>query len=168
MKIFLKWLLRTSILLIGISLITILTLTDDFDNSRIPKIILVLVGGILFLSLFFYLLEVKIIPWRIKKLNQKIIRTFDATEISTNCARFTLGSYEFYSVIHISLTLSQYGGGREFIHFHIPKNQIDSAVIKPKFKLKNSNVNGIETYIVFETNGLGINFAKKRIENKIK
>jgi len=165
MKRFLIWTLKGFILLSAMLIIK--ALVGEFDKSRLGISIVVILIGSLILGLIFYLLELKFIPWRKQKLMNKLVRIFSSTPISENIAYFKLGGFDFFAEIEFKLEMSEYSGSAEIISFHIPRQQIDRLPMKPDFKFKNDSCNGIETYRVFQTNGLGLKHAKKQFEKRI-
>jgi hypothetical protein len=164
MKTFIKWASLGLLFLGGITVFTIFT--GDFEPTRLPiTIIANLLGGTL-LGLVFYLTETKYIPWRKEKLINKLSTIFGAKPISENITKFEFGQFVFLVHIEFKLSISEYGNA-EIISFHIPRPIVDKQLIKPDFKYELDNCNGTQTYRVYQTNGLGLILARKRIYEKL-
>lgn len=165
MKTFIKWTLLA--LLFQITLVIINIFSDGFDSSRMPSLIIYVSIGSLLLGGFFWLIEARYFPYRKKKLSLKITQLFGGNPISDSVLHFKFGNLDLYAEIELKLRMSKYSGGSELIKFHIPKFQVDKLRRKPSFKLKNSNCNNIPTYNIYETNGLGLKLAKRRIQSRV-
>lgn len=164
MKIFVKWTLNGLLFTGGILILTILT--GEFDSSNIGVSIAAIIIGALMLGFFFYILEVKYLPRRKIKLTKKLMKVFNAEPVSDEIMRFKVGGIDFYTEVEFDLRISQHAAF-EMIRFHIPRHQIDRLPEKPEFKYKEDNCNGIQTYNVYQTNGMGLKLAKRRFEKRI-
>lgn len=164
MKIFIRWTLIGILCLGGIALFTILT--SDFDSTQWPTVILATIAGAVLIGLTFYLVETKYIPWRSKRIQNKLASIFDAKPIADNLAEFNMHGITFLVLIEFQLSISKYGNA-EIVSFHIPRQQADRMLVKPKFKYILDTCNDIPTYRVYQTNGFGLALAKRRFDKKI-
>lgn len=160
MKVFFKWALKGLLLLLVVIIYT--AFTNEFDESRLPLVIGVIVGGALMLGGLFYFIEVYYLPKRKIKLTNKVISVFNATQITNEIFHGKIASFDVYIVVQFNLRMSMYTGNIEVINFHVPRKQIE-LLTKVDFKLKEDNCNAFPTYNVFQTNGYGIKRAKKRL-----
>ena len=164
MKPFFRWTLSAILFLSGIILISVLT--DGFDKSRLTITIVAVLFGSILLGLIFYLTETFYFPWRKKRLHLKLEKLFKSIKVSDSIASIQILDWNFLVQLDFRLQMSTIGN-LELISFHIPREIFDKKIVRPDFKLVPGNCNGIETYRVYQTNGLGLKLAKKRIENKL-
>ena len=165
MKLFFKWTFKAFLLLAAVEGFSILF--EGFDKTQIGRLVVGASISSVTLGLLFCLLEVKYIPWKKKSLTKKLIKVFDAEPISETVAYFKLGSFDFYTELEFNLRMSMYAGNVAIVNFHIPRQQIDRFPIKPDFKLRQAFCNGMATYKIYQTNGLGLKLAKRRFEKKL-
>ena len=165
MKLFLKWTFKAFLLFAAIEGFSILL--EGFDKTQVGRSIVAIPIGSVILGLFFYWLEVKYIPWQRKRLTRKLIKIFGAKPISETVAHFKLGSFDFYTELEFNLKIPTHAGNVSIVNFHIPRQQIDRFPVKPDFKLRQAFYNGIATYKIYQTNGLGLKLAKRRFEKKL-
>jgi hypothetical protein len=162
---FIKWWLGSFLFLtvmIALSLIT-----DGTENIHwVDGTIAILIGSVL-LAVLFYYLEEKFIPIRQKNLLNKVIDLFGAYPIDDTTGHFKIGNFDVYVKIRFHLFVSDHSGYHEKISFHVPRTQIDSRVNKPKFSYEKDFVNDVETYRIYETNGMGLKPARKKLEDRL-
>ena len=164
MKIFTKWTLYGFFFLGTVALFTILT--TDFDNKRLPTVIIGVTIGAVLLGLTFYFTETKYIPWRKKRIQNKLTTIFNARPIADNLAEFKIGGLTFIVHIEFRLKMSRYGNS-EIVSFHIPRQLVDRLPLKPSFKYEEDTCNDIKTYRVYQTNGFGLKIAERRFNEKL-
>lgn len=165
MKVFLKWTLTALFFLGGIVLFTLIT--DAFDTTRIGASLLAVVIGSIALGLIFYLTERVYFPWRKARLQTKLHHLFNSRKISDSVALFHILDWDVLVSIEHHLVMSRTGGNMEQISFHIPQEQVDKKIAKPDFEYVPDHCNGVRTYRIYQTNGLGLRIAKQRIEKKL-
>jgi hypothetical protein len=165
MKIFFKWL---GICFFFLFLIVFLK-TYPSRTSAIHYVsgMLFLGGAAFVLALMFYYLEVKYIPSRKLKLQNRIIDLFGSYPLTDTVSRVKIGNVDVYIELKFDLHFSEHGGYSEMVGFHIPKHQIDNLKTKPAFKYRSESCNGIETYLIYETNSMRLKKAKKKIEQEL-
>jgi hypothetical protein len=161
-KKFLKWTVQALVLLYSVIAITALT-SNKFKAERLVEILPVILLLAIGLGALFYIVEEYIIPWRKKKIAQKLVRIFNGKQISDEVTEFSLYGFTFYTYYHFDLKMSRYGGTKEIISFHIPREQISNLTRKPKVTLSPDFCNGIATYRVDQAKGGALGLAKRRL-----
>ena len=164
MKQFFDWTIKAGSMF---SLIFLFLYFTGQSDIGLWEAILVLVVCSVLLGVFFYLLEVKYFPIRKKQLMKKVIRIFDAHQISETQAKFKKGRYEIIVNIDFILRMSQYSQSGEVISFHVPRNQLGPMKLKRPLSQIEDKLNGKLTYRIYQTNGMGLKLAKKRIEKSL-
>lgn len=122
---------------------------------------------IIVLLIFLYLLENLHFQKKKTEIFHILTETYKAEPLSEDVMRFKLGRYEFYSEIFSDSKFGIQLASFVIINFHIPKDQFDPVLTKHKFALNESNINGIQTYIVYQTHPNGLKLAKKKLEDMI-
>jgi len=166
MKKYLLWTFKSFLLLTVV--LGLVFLTDGgVKKGEWMFIIAYVIGASFFAGFVFWIFEVKYIPHRKVKLNKKVAKIFEAEILSETICRFKLGDFDVLTESAFHLGVLQAGNYLELVHFHIPRNQIDEIQNKLNFKLKKSEIRGLPTYDVYQTNGLGLKLAKRRLMKKI-
>jgi hypothetical protein len=165
MKIFFKWLGISAGFLLAIILVKASSI--GFANAHIAGGLAVAGGGAIILALLFYFMEVKMIPNRKVKIQNRIIALFGAYPVTDTINRLRIGNLDIFIETRFDLHLSAYGSYSESISFHIPKIQVDGVKTKPDFKYREAVCNGTPTYLIYQTNSMGLKKAKKKIEQKL-
>ena len=117
-------------------------------------------------SLFYYL-DVKFIPKRKAEIADKLIKTFGAEQLLEGIIKFNIGSIEFYAEAAVDFKLGLQLANFETVRFHVARNQIDRLSTISGFELKENKIYKIETYIVYETDVVGLRRAKEKLEKMI-
>ena len=81
--------------------------------------------------------------------------------------KFKINKIDFFAEIIVDFKLGFQIANVETIRFHIPRTQINRLSTKPGFELTEDKINGIQTYDVYETNGLDLKLAKNKLEKMI-
>lgn len=164
MKIFTKWNLRTGIFF-GVMILVL------FVTGQVKVDFLELIGIYLFgtvsLGTFMYLIEDKYFPFRRKQVLQKILRIFNAEPVSDSQAKYKVGNYDIIVDIDFILSLNKYAANGEVISFHIPRNQLKNNQLNRLLSQVEERLNGMPTFRIYQTNGMGFKLAKKRIETNL-
>ena len=164
MKAFTKWNIRTGILfgiMILILFVTGQVKVDFFD------LVIIFLSGTISLGSFMYLVEVKYIPFRRKQVLKKILRIFDAEPVSDSQAKFKIGNYDLTVYVEFILSLNNYAANGEVISFHVPRIQLKQGELNRPLSQIEEILNGKRTFRIYQTNGMGLKLAKRRIEKNL-
>ncbi|MCB0761289.1 MAG: hypothetical protein KDC12_07160 [Flavobacteriales bacterium] len=129
--------------------------------SRLAAIVLF---GAIGLGFFFYLIETKFVPFRRKQILKKVIKVFDARVLSDSRAEFGVGGNTVIVDIHFALSLNTYSVQGEVISFHVPKDSVDSLELPKPLTRIEASLDHMPTYRIYQTNGMGLKLAKRRID----
>ena len=113
------------------------------------------------------MLDVKYLPKRKTELANKLIEIFQAEPISEGVMKFKIEAFDLFAEILVDYKLGLQLANVETVRFHIPRNQIDQLPTKPGFELKENKIDGIQTYNVYETDGMGLKLAKEELEKML-
>jgi len=166
MKSFLIWALKA---LVFITIIAIITLISEggFDGVELSFLIPWILGSSIFLGFIFWVTEKKYIPYKRKKLNEKIAKIFEGKIVSENSCTFKLGELDVITEVEFSLNIYESSGAMGFIYFHTARSQVDKIQNKYQLKLREDFLEGLPTYNFYQTNGWGLKLAKRRLEKKL-
>lgn len=165
MKTFIKWTKRAGIMF-GLMFL-VLYITEQVKIEIWESFLLFLLGSSA-LGAFFYLIEDKYFPFRRKQMLKKVTQIFQAEPLSESQAKFRTGRYDVFIDISFILSLNKYAANGEVISFHIPKNQLtDNKLTTPLSQIE-EQLNGEPTYRIYQTNGMGLKLAKRRIDKRLK
>jgi hypothetical protein len=165
MKTFTKWNIRTGIFF-GI-MILILLVTGQVKVGFLDLVGIFLIGTIS-LGAFMYLIEDKYFPFRRKQVLKKVLRIFNAEHVSDSQAKFKVGNYDLTVEIDFILSLNKYTANGEVISFHVPRVQLKQEQLNRPLSQIEAELNGKPTFRIYQTNGIGLKLAKKRIEKRLK
>ncbi len=165
MKTFLKWSIGAFFMLN--ILVAIQLSNDDLQNGNLKQALIILAVGSIGLGLIFYWLEIKYMPQRKIKLMSALIKLFDAKPIAPNIVRFKLGGLHFLAEVSVQLSIAPNSGAFESIGFHVEQGQYDRLTRIPNFKKRPARCNGLDTYLVYQTSGMWLKLAKKRLTKKL-
>ena len=144
----------------------VLYITDQV-KIEIWESFLVIIIGSSTLGAFYYLIENKYFPFRRKQMLKKVTRIFQAEPLSESQAKFKIGKYDVIIDINFILSLNKYAANGEVVSFHIPKNQLtDDKLTRPLSQIE-EQLNGKPTYRIYQTNGMGLKLAKRRIDKRL-
>src|SRR6476620_10754389 len=104
MKIFFKWLAISAAFLMAILIVKAFSI--GFSNAHIVGGLLVAGGGAIILATLFYFMEVKIIPNRKAKLQNRIIALFGAHPLTGTINRLKIGNLDIFIETRFDLHLS--------------------------------------------------------------
>ncbi len=135
-----------------------------FGGSQIIAVLL-LVGLIEFL---FYYLNTKYFPKRRTEITNELIETFKAEPFSKGVLKFKMDSIDFFVKIEIDFKRGLQFANTETIGFYLPTTQIDQLPERPKHKLAEDKIDGIQTYEIYKINGSELGLAKERLKDIIK
>ena len=96
-----------------------------------------------------------------------LIDIFNAEPVSKNIMKFKIKTFDFFIEINIDFKQAFQLANVETINFHIPKDQFERVSTKPGIALHQNKINGIQTYLVYQTHGDGLTYAKKKLEEII-
>lgn len=161
MKTFTKWNIRAGIFFV--LMILMLLMTGQVKVGPMDLVIIFLVGTV-FLGTFFYLIEDKYFPFRKKQVLNKIVRIFNAEPVSDSQAKFKVGNYDITVDIDFILSLNKYAANGEVVSFHIPRSQLKNEQLNRPLSQIEEQLNGTPTFRIYQTNGMGLKLAKKRID----
>jgi len=99
---------------------------------------------------------------------KSLIYLFKAEPVLKNLMRFKIETFDFYTEINIDFKQAFQFANVETINFHIPKDQFNRLSKKPEIALRENKINGIQTYLVYQTNVNGLKLAKEKLEEMIK
>ena len=165
MKTFTKWNIRTGIFF-GI-MILILFITGQVKVDFFDLVITFLIGTIS-LGTFMWLVEDKYYPIRRKQVLKKILRIFEAEPVSESQAKFKIGNYDITIDIDFILSLNKYAANGEVISFHVPRTQLKHGELNRPLSQIEEVLDGRQTFRIYQTNGMGLKLAKRRIEKNLK
>ena len=165
MKVFFKWLVISFFFLLVIGAVN--ALSAGLSHIHIVDGLLAIVAGAAILATLFYFVEVKLIPGRKVKVLNKVISLFGAYPVTDTITKVTIAKLDMYIELKFDLHMSEHGAYSELVSFHIPKQQIDAMKTKPDFTYKHAVCNGIPTYMIYQTNSMGLKRAKKKIDTKL-
>lgn len=147
-------------------MLLVLYITDQVKIEIWESLFVILIGSSA-LGAFFYLIEDKYFPFRRKQILEKVIRIFQSEPISESQAKFKIGKYDVIIDISFILSLNKYAANGEVISFHIPRNQLtNEKLIRPLSQIE-EQLNGKPTYRIYQTNGIGLKLAKRRIDKRL-
>lgn len=170
MKTFLKRVLLFFVVLLILTMVFLFADSDlklsEMANPGVYYALLILVAGSVLLAFMRWLGENRYIPYRKRKLIEQISSIFHAQQSSENVMKFELSGFNIYAEIILSIKPSEYfkTSGGELIRFHIPQIHMSNPTTGPGLKMTQASCNGIPTWIVYQTNGLGLRQARKRLE----
>ena len=165
MKTFAKWNIRTGIFF-GI-MILILFITGQVKVEFWDLVVIFLIGTIS-LGTFMWLVEDKYLPFRRKQVLKKILRIFEAEPVSDSQAKFKSGNYDITIDIDFILSLNNYAANGEVISFHVPRTQLKHEKLNRSLSKIEEVLDGRQTFRIYQTNGMGLKLAKRRIEKNLK
>ena len=135
------------------------------------SLVAIIIGALLF-EVLFYLLDLKFLSKRKTELANRLINIFNAEPISKGLVKFKVETFDLFAEIEVDFKLGiTQLANFEDISFHIPRYQIDQLAVKPRLELKEAEIDGVQTYVLHQTDGVGLNFAKEKLEkilNQIK
>lgn len=164
MKVFLHWFLRALGFMVLIMVVMMIS-EDDLEQENVIFAAGLSVGMAVFLGLVFTFLELKFIPYRRKKIQRKIAEIFDGKGLDEEHSTFRIEPFDIMTEIEFKLSIGQQNF--EWVHFHIPKEQADLSDRTGKLRKKPSTCMDVPTYLIYSTNGWGLNLAKKRLTKRI-
>jgi hypothetical protein len=135
-----------------------------FGGSRLIAILL-FVGLV---EVLFYYLDTKYLPNKRAELSNKLIEIFKAEPFSEGILRFKIRTIEFFAKIVIDFKKGLQLASIETIEFHIPKTQIDQLLLKPGHELIDDQINGIQTYGIYQTNAIELKLVKEDLEKMVR
>ena len=165
MKTFTKWNIRTAIFFGIMILLLFITgqIKIDFWNLVMTYLI-----GTFSLGTFMWLVEDKYFPFRRKKILKKILRIFEAEPVSDSQAKFKIGNYNITVEIDFIISLNKYARNGEVISFHVPRTQLKQGTLHRPLTQIEEVLDGKQTFRIYQTKGMGLKLAKKRIEKNLK
>ena len=122
---------------------------------------------VLLFEFLIYFLDLKYLSKRKTELANKLIEIFKAEPVSEGVMKFNIDTFDLYAEIEVDFKLGLQIANVETVRFHIPRNQIDRLSTKPGLELKEDKINGIQTYNVYQTHGMGLKLAKEKLEKMI-
>ncbi|WP_421750287.1 hypothetical protein [Croceimicrobium sp.] len=164
MKTFLKWTAKGAVF-IGIILLVLYFIGEV--KTGLPGTLLILVIGSVLLGALFSFAELILIPYRRKRLLQKIVRLFKAKPLTDSLAKWEFGRYEIYIDISFDLKITEQAGNVELISFYIPAHQLRAYQLAMPLSQKEAEFRGMKTYRIYQTNGMGLKLAKGRISKQL-
>ena len=131
------------------------------------SLVAIIIGFLLF-EFLLYLLDKKYLPKRKTEITNQLIEIFNAEPFTEGVMKFEIDTIDFFVEIEVDFKLGfQTLANIETVRFHIPRNQIDQLSTKPRFELKENKIDRIQTYNVYETDGMGLKLAKEKLKKMI-
>ena len=127
----------------------------------------VIIVGVLLFEFLIYFLDAKYLPKRKTELANRLIEIFNAEPFSKGVMKFQMEAFDLFAEIEVDYKLGLQLANVETVRFHIRRNQIDRLPTKPGFELKENKIDGIQTYNVYETDGMGLKLAKEELEKML-
>lgn len=93
--------------------------------------------------------------------------TYKAERLSGDVMKFKSGGFDIYTEIFSDSKFGIQLASFVLIYFHIPRDQFDRVLKKDVSGLTESKINGIQTYIVYQTHPAGLKQAKRKLEEII-
>lgn len=124
------------------------------------------VGVILFVYLIYSLDHANPLQKKTEIVN-RLIDLFKAQPVTKDVMKFKIDTFDFYTEIKVDFRQAFQLANVETINFHIPIDQFDRIYSKPEMALRENEINGILTYIIYQTNSDGLNLAKEKLEEMI-
>lgn len=148
-------------------MILILFITGQVKVGILDLVAIFAIGTIS-LGTFMWLVEVKYFPFRRKQVLKKILQIFEAEPISDSQAKFKISNYDITVDIKFILSLNKYAANGEIISFHVPRTQLNNGELNRPLSQIEEVLDGRETFRIYQTNGMGLKLAKRRINEKLK
>ncbi len=145
----------------------LILITGVFISSFTGQPLITVFAFVILLELLLYFLDAKYLPKRKTELANKLIEIFKAEPFSKGVLKFKIGAFDLFAEIEVDFKLGFQIANVETVRFHIPRNQIDRLATKPGFELKEDKIDGIQTYNMYQTDGMGLKRAKEKLEKMI-
>ena len=163
---FLKWFLAAILflgLIVGIEIIRMGKI--NYDTLLTTSIFCFCAS--IFLATVFWFIEGKYIPFRKRKIIEKIISNVDGKEVKESLISFGYQKLYFYAELEINLSMSKYGGYSEtiIISVVVPENILMKEMLSRKYKLR--IIEGVSCFQLFSTTPLWIKKIKSKIDNAV-
>jgi hypothetical protein len=124
------------------------------------------VSVILFVYLIYSLDNANPLQKKTEIIN-RLIDLFKAQPVTKDVMKFKINTFDFYTEIKVDFKQAFQLANVETINFHIPIDQFDRISSKPEMALRENEINGILTYIIYQANSDGLNLAKEKLEEMI-
>lgn len=128
--------------------------------------IILTVGVILFVFLVYSLDHANPLQKKTEIVN-KLMDLFKAEPVSKDVMKFKMETFDILTEIKVDFKQAFQLANVETIDFHIPIKQFDRLSRKPEMALRENEINGIQTYIIYRTDSDGLNLAKEKLEEMI-
>jgi hypothetical protein len=163
-KTFYKWFLRGIIFFAMLFLV--MFFTGQVAVGWIDVISIWLMGSAS-LGLFFFLVEEYLMPYVMKRSMKKVVKVFGAVEMDAHHAKYHQGEFEVFVEIGYTLGMSKYAYNGEVISFHIPRHTLKKDSLVKPLSMENASLDGANTYLIYQTNTMGLKLAKRRIPEQL-
>lgn len=116
--------------------------------------------------LFFYL-DIKYLPQRRAEIASKLNKIFKAKEVKGGVMKFKINAFDLFAKVEIDLKQNLQFANAEAISFYVPEHQMDHLSPKPGFTFVKDNIEGEQTYRVYQTDGKGLEEAKEKLKSML-
>jgi hypothetical protein len=96
-----------------------------------------------------------------------LTETYKAEPLSEDVMKFKLGGFDIYTEIFSDSKFGLQLASFVIIYFHIPRDQFDRVLTRDASAFTVSEINGIQTYIVYQTHPAGLKHAKRKLKEII-
>lgn len=161
-RVFAGWTLKGWGLLLVIAIVQIISETD-YDSSRNLTVFLVVMIGGAFLGLCFTMLELYVIPHYSIRVKRKLDRLFCTRWVNNEMAEFERNGHRLYLLYYHKLEMAKVGSS-DFLEIHIAQNEVEEEQLRRYFKIRESSIGGMSTYILVSSNSMGLKRMARKLE----
>ena len=105
-------------------------------------------------------------PWRVRKLQKRIIALYGGEAVTAEITKIKHGQFEVVVRVEVSMGISK-GRKGETVTFFVPAAQLSHLTLRPSFTERQEQVHGAAMHCVCITHGAGLKSARRTLEQEL-